>query len=323
MNSLVTVFGGSGFIGRYAVRALASKGYRIRVAVRRPNLANFLLPMGQVGQIQLVRVNVTNPDMVSAAVRDASAVVNLVGVLQESGRQRFTSLHARAAGDIARAAKSAGAQSFVHVSSAGLAANTQSAYARTKLEGERRVRAEFAEAAIVRPSIVFGAEDNFFNRFAALACVPPIVLPALPLIGGGRTRFQPVYASDVAAAIEACIEDVSTRGKSYELGGPSIYTFRELIELILREIGRQRWLMSVPFPLAALQAAFLQLLPNAPLTRDQVRLLKHDNVVSAGALTLADLGIEPETLESVLPAYLWRFRKEGQYAGPTERVGAA
>jgi len=318
MNALATIFGGSGFLGRYAVRALAKEGYRIRVAVRQPSLANYLIPMGGVGQIQLVKCNVTNPDAVAAAVRGASGVINLVGVLQESGRQRFAALHTQAAGIIARAAKSAGARSLVHMSSAGVDANSDSSYARTKADGERQVREAFPDAAILRPSIVFGPEDNFFNRFAAMASMSPV----LPLIGGGRTRFQPVYVGDVAAAIESCVGDAATRGKTFELGGPTIYTFRELMELTLRETGRRCWLVTLPYALATLQATLLQFLPNAPLTPDQVRLLKHDNVVSEGALTLAELGIEPETVEAVVPMYLWRFRREGQYAGPTERVGA-
>ena len=319
MNSIVTIFGGSGFLGRYAVRALAKKGHRLRVAVRQPNLANYLLPMGQVGQIQLVKVNVTHADAVAGALRGAAAAVNLVGILQETGSQRFRRLHAEAAGSVARAAKSAGVETLVHVSAAGIETNTRSAYARTKLEGERRVREAFPEATILRPSLVFGPEDNFFNRFAALARFTP----ALPLIGGGKTRFQPVYVGDVADAIETCVENPATRGKAYELGGPSIHTFRELLELTLRETRRRRWLVPVPFTLASLQAMFLQLLPHAPLTMDQVRLLKRDNVVAGGALTLADLGIEPQPLEAILPTYLWRFRREGQYEGPTERIGAA
>ena len=318
MNALVTIFGGSGFLGRYAVRALAKEGYRIRVAVRQPNIANYLLPMGQVGQIQLVKTNVTNPDAVAVAVRGASAVINLVGVLHESGRQRFAELHTRAAGHIAQAAKSAGASSLVHMSSAGVGAISDSTYARTKADGERLVREAFPEAAILKPSIVFGPEDDFFNRFAAMASMSPV----LPLIGGGTTRFQPVYVGDVAAAVGTCIRDAATQGKTFELGGPTIYTFRQLMEIVLHETGRRCWLVPLPYSLATLQAMFLQFLPNAPLTPDQVRLLRHDNVVSAEALTLAELGIEAETVEAILPSYLWRFRREGQYAGPTERVGA-
>jgi NADH dehydrogenase len=322
MTQIVTIFGGSGFIGRYTVRALAKKGYRLRVAVRNPNLGNYLLPMGQVGQIQLIRANVTSEDAVSSALRGASAAVNLVGVLQQRGRQRFAALHAKAAGVIARTAKAAGVESFVHVSSAGIDDNRGSQYARTKLEGEQLVRDAFPAATILRPSIVFGAEDNFFNRFAALATISPWLLPALPLIGGGKTKFQPVYVGDVADAITACVFNDEAAGKTYQLGGPAVYTFRQLMEMILHDTGRHRRLMSVPFGLATLQATFLQLLPNAPLTVDQVRLLKHDNVVSSGALTLSNLGIDAQPLQAVLPAYLWRFRREGQFERQAERVGA-
>ncbi|MGD0142171.1 MAG: complex I NDUFA9 subunit family protein [Rhizomicrobium sp.] len=310
MTSLVTVFGGSGFIGRHTVRALAKAGYRIRVAVRHPNLGNFLLPMGSVGQIQIVKTNIDDPDQIAAAVRGADAVVNLVGILFQSGHQRFEALHAEAAGAIAQAAKAAGAQALVHVSSIGADEESESAYARTKADGEARVRAAFPDATILRPSIVFGPEDNFFNRFAALARLAP----ALPLIGGGTTRFQPVYVSDVAAAILKCVQDPATHGQIYELGGPGIYSFKELMEFILRETGRKRLLVPIPVAIAMLQATFLQLLPNPLLTRDQVKLLKYDNVVSGGARGFAALGIQPDSLEAVVPAYLWRFRAEGQFA---------
>ena len=319
MSTLVTIFGGSGFLGRYTVRALAKKGYRIRVAVRRPNLANYLLPMGHVGQIQLVKANIGDPAAVSSALRGASAAINLVGLLRETGRQRFAAVHTDAAERIAQTARAAGVRHLVHVSTVGIEQNKASSYARSKLEGERRVRAAFSEATILRASIVFGPEDNFFNRFAALARISPI----LPLIGGGKTRFQPVYVGDVASAISKCAEDPASQGKIYELGGPTIYTFRQLLELTLRETGRRRWLVSIPFPLAAAQAAILQLLPNPLLTVDQVRLLRTDNVVAPGAATLGDLGIDPESVEAVLPSYLWRFRSEGQYGARTERFGAA
>lgn len=318
MDSLVTIFGGSGFLGRYAVRALAKKGHRIRVAVRRPHLANYLLPMGHVGQIQLLKANVTSPDAVAFALRGATTAINFVGLLHESGRQRFRSIHSDAAGLVARAAWAAGARTFVHVSTAGIEANPESQYALTKVDGERLVREAFPEATVLKPSIVFGPEDNFFNRFAALARISPVI----PLIGGGKTRFQPVYVGDVAKAVETCVDDIATRGRSYELGGPGVYTFRELIEIVLRETGRKRWLVNIPFSFAILQATVLQFLPKPPLTPDQVRLLKTDNVVSAGVPTLADLGIDPEPLEAILPTYLWRFRREGQYELQRERLGA-
>ena len=319
MTSLVTVFGGSGFVGRYAVRALARDGYRIRVAVRQPNLGNFLLPMGAVGQIQLVKADVTNADSVAAALKGAAAVVNLVGVLYESGHQRFQTVHTEAASTIARAATVAGVSTLVHISAAGASADSDALYARTKADGERRVRAEFPASVVLRPSLVFGPEDNFFNRFAALARL----LPALPLIGGGLTRFQPAYVADIGEAITRCVENGAFAGKTYELGGPRIYTFRQLLELMLLEINRRRLLIPLPFPIAMLQARILQLLPNPPLTCDQVRLLRHDSVVGDGALTFADLDIEPDSVEAVLPAYLWRFRRGGQYeANPHIRVSA-
>jgi NADH dehydrogenase len=320
MASLVTVFGGSGFLGRHTVRALAGAGYRIRVAVRRPNLANFLVPMGTVGQIQIVKANVDNDDQIAAAIRGADIVVNLVGILYQSGHQRFESLHAEAAGAIAKAAKAAGAHSLIQVSAIGADPDSESAYARTKAEGEARVREAFADATILRPSILFGPEDNFFNRFAGLARM----LPFLPLIGGGTTKFQPVYASDVAAAIVTCAQDSATHRHVYELGGPSVYTFKELMGLILRETGRKNILLPVPYWIAMAKATFLQLLPSPLLTRDQVKLLKTDNVVSSGALTLADLGIQPDSLEAILPAYLWRFRAEGQFEESTQdKIAAA
>jgi uncharacterized protein YbjT (DUF2867 family) len=320
MTSLVTVFGGSGFLGRHAVRALANAGYRIRVAVRRPNLANFLLPMGTVGQIQVVKANIGDSDQIAAAVRGADIVINLVGILYQSGRQRFEYVHAEAAGAIAEAAKAAGAHAFVQVSSIGADAESESAYARSKAGGEASVRAAFPDATILRPSIVFGPEDDFFNRFAALARM----IPFLPLIGGGHTKFQPVYVSDVAAAIVKCAGDPATQGHVYELGGPSIYSFKELMELILRETNRKRLLLPVPYWIAMLQATFLQLMPKPVLTRDQVTLLKTDNVVSNGALSLADLGIHPDSLEAILPAYLWRFRAEGQFEESTQdKIAAA
>jgi NADH dehydrogenase len=290
------------------------------VGVRHPNLGNFLPPMGSVGQIQVVKTNVEDEGQIAAAVRGADIVVNLVGILAQSGHQTFESIHAEAAGAIAKAAKAAGAHSFIQVSAIGADMESESAYARSKADGETRVGAAFPAATILRPSIVFGPEDNFFNRFAGLARM----LPFLPLIGGGHTKFQPVYVSDVAAAIVKCARDSATHGKTYELGGPSIYSFKELMALILRETGRKNLLVPVPFAIAMLKATFLQSLPKPLLTRDQVKLLKTDNVVSAGALTLADLGIQPDSAEAILPSYLWRFRAEGQFEESTQdKIAAA
>ncbi|HLY05063.1 MAG TPA: complex I NDUFA9 subunit family protein [Rhizomicrobium sp.] len=313
---LVTVFGGSGFLGRYTVRALARAGHRIRVAVRRPHLANFLLPMGHVGQIQIVHADVGDAAAVARALKGADAAVNLVGILYESGRRKFQTLHADAAEAVAQTARSEGLGTLVHVSAIGADAKSEAVYARTKAEGEARVRNACSGAAILRPSVVFGPEDQFFNRFAALARLSP----ALPLIGGGRTKFQPVYVVDVASAILRCVEDPATAGRTYELGGPRVYSFRALMQLVLAETNRRRLLVPVPWSVAMLKAAFLGLLPKPMLTRDQVRLLKHDNVVAPDALTFAELGIAPEPAEAVIPSYLWRFRREGQFEALSAQV---
>ncbi|MBA4791502.1 MAG: complex I NDUFA9 subunit family protein [Rhizobiales bacterium] len=311
-DSLVTVFGGSGFLGRYVVRALARRGYRIRVAVRRPDLANFLLPLGYVGQIQLTQANVRYPDSVMAAAEGADAVVNLVGILAPGGRQSFAAVHAFGAKVIAAAASANGA-ALVHVSAIGADPDSPVGYARTKGEGEAAARAAVPSAIILRPSVIFGPEDRFFNRFAGLARLSPV----LPLIGGGHTRFQPVFVADVAAAVERAVDGKAKAGTVYEVGGPEVRTFRELMELTLHEIGARRVLLDVPFGLADFQARFLEKLPGALLTRDQVAMLRHDNVVSDAATaegrSLAGLGIAPAALGSVLPSYLWRFRKAGQF----------
>ena len=313
---LVTVFGGSGFLGRHVVRALANRGYRIRAAVRRPELAGHLQPLGRVGQIHAVQANVRFPQSVDAAVRDADVVVNLVGILFERGRQRFDAVQAEGAAAVAQAAAGAGAR-LVHVSAIGADENSPSEYARSKAAGEKLVLAARPAATIVRPSIVFGPEDEFFNRFAALACIAP----ALPLPGGGHTRFQPVFAGDVAEAIALAVDGATRPGATYEFGGPDVLTFRQLMEFTLATIGRRRLLAPVPFALMKLQAMFLQFLPKPPLTPDQVELLRSDNVVSAAARdegrTLEALGIVPNSVAAVAPSYLWRFRKTGQFSGRT------
>ncbi|MDO8534183.1 MAG: complex I NDUFA9 subunit family protein [Xanthobacteraceae bacterium] len=313
IDRLVTIYGGSGFVGRHVVRALAKGGWRIRVAVRRPDLAYHLQPLGTVGQIHAVQANLRFPDSVARAAEGAEAIVNLVGILYETGRQRFQAVQAEGAGAVARAAAEADAR-LVHISAIGADASSRSGYARSKAAGETAARAAVPQAVILRPSIVFGPEDDFFNRFAAMARFSP----ALPLIGGGRTRFQPVFVGDVAAAVAASLEGRARAGVTYELGGPAVKTFRELMQLMLHEIGRERLLVPVPFAIARLQALFLEFLPKPLLTRDQVRLLERDNVVSEAAeregRTLKGLGITPTALETELPAYLWRFRKAGQFS---------
>jgi len=312
-DMLVTVFGGSGFLGRHVVRALANRRYRVRVAVRRPELAGYLRPLGAVGQIEPVQANVRHKPSVDAAVCDADVVVNLVGILFERGRQRFDVVQAQGAETVARAAAASGAR-LVHVSAIGADENSHSHYARSKAAGEQRVLAAVPQATIMRPSIVFGPEDQFFNRFAALARI----FPALPLPGGGHTRFQPVFAGDVAEAIALAVDGKTRAGAAYELGGPEIKTFKELMEFMLATIERRRLLVPVPFALMKLQATALQYLPNPPLTPDQVELLKSDNVVSAAARddgrALEALGIVPNSIAAVVPDYLWRFRRAGQFS---------
>jgi NADH dehydrogenase len=306
--SLVTVFGGTGFLGRHTVRALARAGHRIRVAVRHPNQGFFLPPMGTVGQIALVKCNVSDADQVASAVKGADAVINLTGILFSRGEQSFEAVHVEGAETVAKAAAASGARTLVHVSAIGADKDAEADYSASKGEGEARVREAFPNAAILRPSLVFGPEDDFFNRFAALAKF----LPALPLIGGGNTKFQPVFVGDVAEAIAHCAAEPALGGKTYELGGPAVYSFKELMQIILRETCRERVLVPVPFWLATVKALFLQFLPKPLLTPDQVTLLKSDNVVT-GPDTLATLGIVPTSVDAEVPAYLWRFRPKGQY----------
>jgi len=310
--TLVTIFGGSGFLGRHVVRALARRDFRIRVACRRPDLAGYLQPLGRVGQIHAVQANVRYPESVAAAVRDSDIVINLVGILSQSGRQRFKKVQQIGSEVIARAAAQQGAR-LIHVSAIGASEKSWSGYARSKARGEKAALKAVPSATIFRPSIMFGPEDDFFNRFASLARF----LPALPLIGGGKTRFQPVFVGDVAEAVAVAVEGNTKPGLTYELGGPEIFTFRQLMEFILATIERQRALMPIPFWIARLQAMVLQFLPGAPLTPDQVTLLKRDNVVSEEAKrdgrTLEGLGIAPRSVPAIVPTYLWRFRKTGQF----------
>ena len=311
-DTLITIFGGSGFLGRHVVRALAKRRYRIRVAVRRPELAGFLQPLGSVGQIHAVQANLRYPRSVEAAARDASLVINLVGILHESGRQGFDAVQHFGAEQVALAASAFGSR-VIHVSAIGADENSPSQYAQSKAKGEQAVRAAAPGAVILRPSIVFGPEDAFFNRFAAMARMMPI----LPLVGGGLTKFQPVFAGDVAEAIAGFVETRSGEGKTYELGGPEVRSFRELMEYVLTTTERSRMLVPVPFWLAKLQSYFLQFLPNPPLTPDQVDMLRVDNVVSEASirdgLTLPGIGITPASYEAIVPTYLWRFRKTGQF----------
>lgn len=312
-GKLVTVFGGSGFLGRYIVRELAKKGYRVRVAVRRPDLAGHVQPMGAVGQIHAIQANLRYGWSVERAVEGADAVVNLVGILYESGKQSFQKVQAEGPGLIAKACKKAGITNLVHLSAIGADEASPAGYGRTKALGEKAVRQAVPEAIIMRPSIVFGPEDEFFNRFAAMARISPI----LPVVGP-KTRFQPVYVGDVADAVALAVDGGAMPGTTYELGGPEVDTFEGLMERMLKVIDRKRPIIAMPEKVAELQARVFEIMPKPILTVDQVKMLATDNVVSETAdaedRTLKGLGLNSAAIDAIIPTYLWRYRKHGQYA---------
>lgn len=323
-GKLVTVFGGSGFIGRHLVQRLATAGARVRAAVRHPEEADFLKPMGNVGQVVPVRASVSHEGSVRAALDGADAAVNLVGILYQRGRRSFDAIHRRGAETVARAAREAGVERLVHMSALGADPESASKYARSKAAGEDAVRRAFPEASVLRPSVVFGPQDGFFNLFASLARVSP-VLPVfgcppprfrdgrLDVYGEGGVKFQPVYVGDVADAMMVCLTDPHCAGKTYELGGPAVYSFKEIMDLVQRETRRKRLLLPIPYWLGTIEAAFLQLLPKPLLTVDQVRLLKHDNVLTGKHPGLKELGIKPVGAEAILPTYLDRYRPGGRF----------
>lgn len=324
-NEMITVFGASGFIGRYVVRELAKAGYRVRAATRRPHLAHELKPMGVVGQVQLIQANLRNEDSVRRAVDGAHAVVNLVGILAQSGKQNFQSLQADGAGLVAKCAAEAGITNFVQISAIGADADSASEYARTKALGEQAVRDAIPTATILRPSIVFGSEDAFFNKFGSMARFAP----ALPLIGGGKTRFEPIFAGDVAQCVLKAVETPSKyAGRTYELGGPGVYTFKDILEFILTTIRRKRFLAPVPFFAAYPLGMVGEILGALPfvepfLTRDQVTLLKSDNVsglTDEDLGSVKDFGIDLESVEAITPTYLMRYRKGGQFNEDPEMI---
>ena len=309
---LVTGFGGSGFLGRYVVRALTSRGYKVRVACRRPDLAGHLQPLGNVGQIQYIQANLRYRWSIDRAVEGADAVVNLVGILSESGRQTFDAVQARGAGWVAQAVAKEGA-AMVQMSALGADADSPAEYAQTKSVGERSVREAVPSAIIFRPSILFGPEDEFFNRFAGMAKMSPF----LPLIGGGGNLFQPVYVGDVAQAVVNAVDGKLSAGSTWELGGPEMLSFKQCLKKMLPLIERKPVFISLPFAVARTFARLLQYLPGAPLTPGQVDLLKTDNIVSQDAAdegrTLAGAGVQATSMMSVLPDYLVRFRKHGEF----------
>lgn len=319
---IITVFGGSGFLGRYVVRALAQRGWRVKVASRRPDLAIHLQTMGRVGQIQAVQANLRYPASLAGALRKTDAVVNLVGILSQRGRQNFEAVHSFGARAVARAAREHGITDVVHVSAIGADPAAEADYARTKGRAEAAVREAVPNAVILRPSVLFGPEDDFFNRFAALARISPV----LPLIGGGGSKFQPAYVGDVAEAVALAVEGRAAPGSTFELGGPEVKTFKELMQFVCETTGRHRSLIPLPFGLMSYPALATEIVNGVTLgalpsmfliTRDQLKLLQSDNVVSSAARaerrTFAGLGIEPQALESIVPSYLYRFRKTGQF----------
>lgn len=312
---LVTVFGGSGFVGRHLVQALARRGYHVRVACRNPNRAYHLQPVGNMGQIHAVQANIRHRGSIDRAIEGADHVVNLVGIMAQAGRQRFEAVQVSGARAVAEAARAAGA-TLVQASAIGADENSESLYAQTKAGGEKAALETLPEAVVIRPSVVFGPEDKFFNRFANMARFSPV----LPLIGGGHTRFEPVYVGDVAELYARAVDGDVPGGQIYEAGGPEILTFRECMEQMLRIIDRKRFLVSMPWAVARMQAQVLQLLPDPLLTTDQVELLKTDNVVSDKARdegrTLEGLGIARHSMQAILPAYLWTYRPAGQFTKP-------
>lgn len=311
---IVTVFGGSGFIGRYVAKKLAKQGWRVRCAVRRPNEALFLRPYGDVGQVEPIQANIRDEASTLRAIRGADAVINLVAILFPTGKQSFDAVQHQGAERIARLCAAEGVDTLVHISAIGADAESDIPYVRTKGLAEQAVREHVPGATILRPSLVFGPEDQFFNRFAGMARMSPV----MPLIGGD-SKFQPVYVADVAEAAVRALTDSTAKGQTYELGGPEVVSMREVYEMIFEETRRKRLTISVPWWAAKMQAWFLEL-PNRILgvppllTRDQVEMLKSDNVVAEGAKGLRELGVTPTTMDSILPTYLYRYRPYGQYA---------
>lgn len=316
LEKIVTIIGGSGFIGRHIVQALAQRGYRIRVASRRPDLAGHVQPLGNPGQVMPVQANVRFPASLAAVCEGAYAVINLTGILASSGAQSFEAVHVFGAEASAKAAKAAQAKVFIQMSALGADPNSTSKYARTKAAGEARAKAAFPGAIIMRSSIVFGPEDNFFNQFAGLSRLSP----ALPLIGGGKTKFTPLFVGDLAEAFAMLVDRGEASGQTFELGGPEVFTFRQLIEFTLETVGRKRLLIPVPWTIAKIMGTVMGYLPYAPLTADQVELLKTDNAVSDAAISegrdLASFGITGQGIQGIVPSYLYRYRKAGQFTGP-------
>ena len=309
-QKIATIFGASGFIGRHLIRSLTEKDFRIIAATRSPYLYGYLKPLGNPGQIDLEKVNLFEEENLRTLIKNSDVVINLVGILYENKKQKFEDIHVKFPNLLSKLCSELNIKKFIHISALGINETTNSQYMQSKLKGEKNILNNFNRSVILRPSIIFGPEDKFFNQFAALA----EFFPALPLIGGGLTYFQPIYVGDVAKSIMAILEKENINNNIYELGGPQTFTFKELMEILLKQIKKKRFLVPIPFSFAKFQAKILQLLPKPLLTTDQVEMLKYDNIVTNKYPTLKDLKISPKTLESVLPDYIWRFRKGGQFA---------
>ena len=310
LGKVICIFGASGFIGRHLIRRLTKKDYRIIAATRSPYLHGYLKPLGNPGQIDLEKVNLFDEKRLRALIKNSDAVINLVGILYETKKQKFENIHAKFPDLLSKLCSELNVEKLIHVSALGINETTSSQYMQSKLKGEKNILNNFGRSAILRPSIIFGPEDKFFNQFASLAEFFPI----LPLIGKGLTCFQPIYVDDVAKSIAAVLEKEEVNNNIYELGGPQTFTFKELMEILLKQIKKKRFLVSIPFSFAKFPAKILQLLPKPLLTVDQVEMLKYDNIVTNKYPTLKDLKVSPKTIESILPKYIWRFRKGGQFA---------
>ena len=309
-NQTIAIFGGGGFLGRHLLRKLTVLDYRIKVATRNPFQKGYLKPLGNPGQIELFKTNIFNEEEVKKVLNNCDIVINLVGILHETRRQKFTEIHEKFPYLLSRLCNENKLKKLVHMSALGVEGKHESKYKQSKINGEKNIKDNFKSSVILRPSVVFGPEDKFFNTFASLAQISPV----LPLIGGGKTKFSPIYVGDVAKAIVKSLDLNNTKPKIYELGGPENYSFKELMEILLIEIKKKRFLISVPFGLAKFQSYFLQMMPNPLLTPDQVELLKNNVVVSGNYPVLKDLGIEGKTIKSILPKYIYRFRSGGEFA---------
>jgi len=308
-QKIIAIFGAGGFLGKHLMRQLTKLDYRVKVATRNPYLKGYLKPLGNPGQIELFKTNIFNPEDIKQVLKNCDLAINLVGILYETRKQKFNQVHVKFPYLLSNLCNEIGVKNLVHISALGVREDHISKYMQSKLEGEKNIKKVFKPSVILRPSLVFGPEDKFFNAFASIAQFSP----ALPLIGGGKTKFSPIYVGDVAKAIVKTLKLENSKPKIYELGGPKNYSFKELMEILLEEIKKKRFLIPIPFSVAKLQSYFLQMMPNPLLTSDQVDMLKYNNIVSGEYPTLEDLGIRGKTIQSILPKYIYRFRTGGQF----------